>query len=441
MADIRNVSSGQLRQASDVNVEYVNITSLANKTVFNIKNQVITIQVYEDMFSPFITGSLIVKDSLDLINNLPFSGMEYLEMEIFTPTLDVELKDQGIISGKFYIYKITEREYIAEKNLVYQLHFISSEAVQDLSNYSSRAYEGKVSDIVAKLIKQTPGLESEKALVIEPTKNNTKFVSNYWSPIKCINYLLQQAVTTNGSSTYNFFENRAGFNFVSLDYLNDLKPYQEFVYGTTKDDVEKGGGSHRNITRDFKKVLELTVPTGFDYIDRIRSGTYASRMIVHDMTTKRYKTINYDYLKKFGEEKETRLNKFAITTNQVLAKVNATIMVDEVANQVFSGYGDVSTYKVQQDRVSRLKQAEANKVTIRVKGRTDYTVGMKINLTVYTPKPTRETDTPDDTIDKMHSGNYLISAINHVIDKENHECFMEIIKDSLIFDLTTGKTS
>ena len=56
-------------------------------------------------------------------------------------------------------------------------------------------------------------------------------------------------------------------------------------------------------------------------------------------------------------------------------------------------------------------------------------------------KPTRETDTTDDVIDKMHSGNYLISAINHVIDKENHECFMEIIKDSLIFDLTTGKTS
>ena len=441
MAENRDISSGELRQAGDVNVGYVRITSMANNTFFNIKNQVITIQVYEDMFSPFITGSLIIKDSLDLINNLPFSGMEYLEMEIFTPTIDLELKDQGIIKGKFYIYKITEREYIAEKNLVYQLHFISSEAVQDLSNYSSRAYEGKVSDIVAKLIKQTPGLESDKALVIEPTKNNTKFVSNYWSPIKCINYLLQQAVTTNGSSTYNFFENRAGFNFVSLDYLNDLKPYQEFVYGTTKDDVEKGGGSHRNITRDFKKVLELTVPTGFDYIDRIRSGTYASRMIVHDMTTKRYKTINYDYLKKFGEEKETRLNKFAITTNQVLAKVNATIMVDEVANQVFSGYGDVSTYKVQQDRVSRLKQAEANKVTIRVKGRTDYTVGMKINLTVYTPKPTRETDTPDDTIDKMHSGNYLISAINHVIDKENHECFMEIIKDSLIFDLTTGKTS
>lgn len=441
MAENRDISSGELRQAGDVNIGYVRITSMANNTYFNIKNQVITIQIYEDMFSPFMTGSLIIKDSLDLINALPFSGMEYLEMEVFTPTLDTELKDQAIIKGKFYIYKITEREYIAEKNLVYQLHFISSEAVQDLSNYSSRAFEGKISDIAAKLIKQTPGLESDKALVIEPTKNNTKFISNYWSPIKCINFLLQQAVTPNNSTTYNFFENRAGFNFVSLDYLNDMKPYQEFVYGTTKDDIESGGGSHRNLTRDYKKVLELSVPSGFDYIDRIRSGTYASRMIAHDMTTKRYKTINYDYLKKFGEEKETRLNKFPITTENVLAKVNATIMVDEIANQVFSGYGDVSNYKVQQDRVSRMKQAEANKVTITVKGRTDYTVGMKINLTVYTPKPTRETDTAEDTIDKVHSGNYLISAINHVIDKEKHECFMEIIKDSLIFDLNTGKTS
>jgi hypothetical protein len=441
MAENRDISSGELRNAGDVNIGYVRITSMANNTFFNIKNQVITIQVYEDMFSPFITGSIIIKDSLDLINALPFAGMEFLEMEIFTPTLDTELKEVGIISGKFYIYKITEREYIAEKSLVYQLHFISSEAVQDLNNYTSRAYEGKISDIVGNIITKTPGLDTDKRLVIEPTKNSTKFVSNYWSPIKCINYLQQQAVTPNNSTTYTFFENRTGFNFVSLDYLNDMKPYQEFIYGTTKDDVEKGGGSHRNITRDFKKVLELTVPTGFDYIDRTRSGTYASRMITHDMTTKRYITKNYDYLAKFSEGKETRLNKFPITTEYVVAKVNATIMRHEVANQVFSGYGDVSNYKVVQDRVSRMKQSEAMKLTIRVKGRTDYTVGMKINLTVYTPKPTRDADTPEDIVDKMHSGNYLIAAINHVIDKEQHECFMEIIKDSLIFDLGTGKTS
>jgi hypothetical protein len=441
MAENRNVSADSLRQAGDVNVGYVNITSLANNTFFNIKNQVITIQLYEDMFSPFTTGSLIVKDSLDLINALPFSGMEYLDIELFTPTLDVSLKKLGVIKGRFYIYKITEREYIAEKSLVYQLHFISVEAVADLNNYTSRAYEGKISDIVGKIIKDTPGLQSDKNLIIESTKNNTKFVSNYWSPVKNINYLLQQATNPNNSTTYTFFENRAGFNFVSLDYLNDFNPYQEFIYGTSHDDILKGGGSVRNIQRDYKKVLDLSVPTGFDYIDRLRSGTYASRMIVHDLTTKRYKTVNYDYLAKFNEGKETRLNKFPITSDTVVAKVNATIMSQEIANQVFSGYGDVSNYKTTQDRVSRMKQAESFKVSIKVKGRTDYTVGMKVKLTVYTPQPTGASDTPEQVLDKMHSGNYLISAINHVIDKESHECFMELIKDSLTFDLKTGKTS
>jgi hypothetical protein len=166
MATQRDISSDKLRQAGDVSIDYVNITSMANRTGFNIKNQVITIQIFEDLFSPFITGSLIIKDSLDLINKLPFAGMEFLDLRVFTPTIDKELKEAGIIQGRFYIYKITEREYIAEKSLVYQLHFISSEAVQDLNNQMSRAFEGKISDIAAKLIKETPGLETKKTLVL-----------------------------------------------------------------------------------------------------------------------------------------------------------------------------------------------------------------------------------------------------------------------------------
>jgi len=439
MATQRDISSDKLRQAGDVSIDYVNITSMANRTGFNIKNQVITIQIFEDLFSPFITGSLIIKDSLDLINKLPFAGMEFLDLRLFTPTIDKELKEAGIIKGRFYIYKITEREYIAGKSLVYQLHFISSEAVQDLNNQMSRAFEGKISDIAAKLIKETPGLETTKTLVLEPTKNNTKFVSNYWSPIKCINYLLQQATNPNNSTTYTFFENRNGLNFVSLDYLNDLPSVQSFVYGTSQDDVSKSGGSTRNIERDYKKVIEFSVPAGFDYIDRIRTGTYASRMIAHDLTTKRYKTINYDYLAKFTTGKETRLNKFPITTPDVVARVNATIIHNETANKVFDGYGDVSNFKMEQDRISRMKQAESFKVSIKVKGRSDYTVGQKVYLTAYTPAPTRSTDTTEEVIDTMHSGNYLIAAINHVVDREKHECYMELIKDSLIFDLKTGK--
>ena len=437
----QSTSSSKLHSAGDINIEYVKITSLANNTFFDIKNQVITIQVFEDMFSPFITGSLIIKDSLDLINNLPFAGMEYLDLSMFTPTLDISLREAGKIKGRFYIYKVSERENIAEKSLVYQLHFISEDAVADLNNKISKTFSGKISDIAKELVKKSPGLDSQKTLIVEETKNTTKFISNYWSPAKCINYILQQAINVNGSTTFCFFENRSGFNFISLDFLNDIEPRQKFTFGTSRDDVGKLGGSRRNIDRDYAKILELSVPSGFDYIDRVRTGTFASRLIVHDMTTKQYKTYNYDYLKKFNEGKETRLNKFPISTDTILARVNATILRDEVANQLFSKFGDVSNYKSIQDRISRMKQAEAFRLSVKVKGRTDYTVGQKVDITIFKEQPTSQSDTPQDTIDNMYSGNYLIAAINHVVDKEKHECYMELIKDTLRFDLKTGKTS
>jgi hypothetical protein len=441
MAENRDISSNELRVAGDISVEYVRITSIANNTFFDIKNQMVGLYIYEDMFSPFITGSIVVKDALDLVNSVPFSGMEVLDLKAFTPTLDKLHDDLGLIQGRFYIYKMTEREYSAEKQVVYQLHFISIEAMSDLNTKLSRPYEGKISDIIKKLIKEPPGFDSNKALILEETKNKTKFIANYWSPIRCVNFCLDQAQTPNNSNTYLFFENRAGFNFVSLDYLNDQDARQKFNYGTSTDDKGNDGGSRRNIDRDFSKILEMSVGVGFDYIDRIRAGTYSSRMITHDLTTKRYKTVNYDYLNKFTEGKETRLNKFPLTTEQVIARVNATIFRAETNNQVHNGFGDTSAVRSIQDRVSRMKQAEAFKITIKVKGRTDYTVGQKVYLNIPKPAPTGDADTPQETVDTMFSGNYLIAAINHNVDRETHECWMELIKDSLLFDLETGKVS
>ena len=90
-------SSKILRFAGDVSIDKALINN--PKGFFqDIAAQVINIQFYEDLFSPFITGSLIVKESLDLVNLFPFIGEEFLELEITTPALD-----GPAISGKYYI--------------------------------------------------------------------------------------------------------------------------------------------------------------------------------------------------------------------------------------------------------------------------------------------------------------------------------------------------
>ena len=74
------------------------------------------------------------------------------------------------------------------------------------------------------------------------------------------------------------------------------------------------------------------------------------------------------------------------------------------------------------------------KVNIEVLGRTDYTVGQVVEL--YIPKATQITKEDPDPRDMILSGNYLVSAISHVINRENHTCNIELIKNSVLVNLS-----
>ena len=66
-------SEQAVRFAGDVNISKIKIVTRSGLAQ-DITAQVINIQIFEDLFSPFITGSLILKESLDLINLFPFAG-------------------------------------------------------------------------------------------------------------------------------------------------------------------------------------------------------------------------------------------------------------------------------------------------------------------------------------------------------------------------------
>ena len=108
-------------------------------------------------------------------------------------------------------------------------------------------------------------------------------------------------------------------------------------------------------------------------------------------------------------------------------------------NANFSGYGDATNYKNLQDRISLMKLAEATKLEISVPGRSDYTVGQKVSVTLNKIQPTSASDDNQDLVDKMFSGFYIIAAINHYVTRERHECHMELIKDSLQLNIDGKK--
>lgn len=422
--------SKPIRFAGDVSIDKVKI--ITSKGFYqDISGQVITIQIYEDLFSPFITGSLIVKESLDLVNLFPFAGEEQVEIEISTPSLQ-----RGNISGRYYIYKLTDRELIGDRSVVYQLHFISVEAIVDLNKKVSKVFSGKISDIVNTFVTdKTYGLESTKKLYVEPTSNNVKYISNYWTPVQNIMHCVEHSANQNKIPNYVFFENRDGFYYMSLDSLYTADVYQNFVYDRyTRDDQNKGG-SIRNIQEDYKRITAISIPVGFDYIDRIRSGMLSSRIISYDLTKKTYTAKNYNMFQNFDKQKH--LNQNPISSDSSIFRANSLIINSPRDYGNFNGYGDVTNFKTAQQRVSLMKLAEANKLQITVPGRSDYTVGQKINVTLNKIEPFNKKE--EDITDKMFSGNYLISAINHYVDRNKHECHIELVKETLQYNLNGNK--
>lgn len=421
------LSSEKISKAGDVLIEKIQI--LTSQGFYqDISAQVIAVTIYEDIFSPFISGTLEVRDSLDLLNVFPLNGEEFLDLKVSTPTLE-----SGNIDSRFYIYKMSNRTMMGDRTAVYTLSFISQEAILDLNNKLSRSFEGKCSDIAKTVIHELiKDMKPYKPMVIEETSNSTKFISNFWSPVRCINDVSETAINTNGSASYLFFENRHGFNFVSLELLYNSSIYQTFIYDNYVRDTQTNSlQSIKNVEEDYKRIRNITVPVQYDYIDRARSGMYGSRLFTYDIMTKRVVNKSYDALKNHNTQKH--LNKFPLISDNARYKPESLMLNMTKYTGNFTGYGDVTNTGSIQNRISLLSHINSNKIELTIPGRMDYTVGLRVNLKLFKNEPNNKEDT--EILDEMLSGSYIISAISHYINRDRHECIIEVVKESLLLNL------
>jgi hypothetical protein len=74
------------------------------------------------------------------------------------------------------------------------------------------------------------------------------------------------------------------------------------------------------------------------------------------------------------------------------------------------------------------------KMNMTVPGRTDAEVGRLIYFEYPSLGAKEASDTESSVQDKLYSGYYLITAIHHKVNKNEHTMTMEVIKDSLYVD-------
>ena len=438
--------NNSVQSAHDVEINRLMLVSSTNQLI-DLIDFLVEINIYEDLFSNTLSGQIMISDSRGLIDKLPLVGDEYLFLKIKTPSFT------STIEKTFRIYKISDRVIVRDTNTqTYVLHFASIELFHDISLPLYLPFSGMIQDVVEDIYLNFISANREYEVesngsrlkeidritpmaILNEVENKVKYVSPGWTPFKNINWLASKSIPKNETAcSYLFWESNKCFYFGSVEYL--MKEGQERSIGTYTPTVsgiynEQGTLDHN---REKFIISDIRIVENLDQIKNHSNGYLSSSVIDVDVYNRRYDIISYDYTEDYQNQYHTSGD--GIKSIPLFMKEgirNPGYFQDfRVRNQaLYNNFNDNADQRMKDkypNRRSSLLELSNMKLHATIPGRTDIEVGGMLTLKY----PSGGVESKSDTnLDTMYSGNYLITAIRHNINRLRHTCHIEIIKDSL----------
>ena len=413
------------RRAGDVEFIQLKLYDVKKREVLNLINSFTDFTVFEDLFSPVTRGYVVVVESQNFISNLPLTGEELLIAEFKTPSLD---------SAKwvFYITGVSAREHSKKKN-AYVLELISLTGYQDLNQKVSKAFGGNSSEVAQKIYKESFGRE---LVDVDGSDNTIKFVSPFWSPLKCLSYTASRALLPNKDISVNpdymFYETQKGHKLKSLSNLMRSEPVAQLFFDETVARAKLNDGtSTRNVDIEYSMIRDLHFAESADFIKNNLFGVLNHKVFSFDLFTKKFDIKTYNYTNDFY--KTQHMGQFPIYSKNagMLASQAGLFTTRTIANEIFRGIKDNSD-DITAKRTALVGQQDMIKLDCKLHGRTDLEVGQIALLWLNNFQTSEEKDLNSVAFDKLYSGRYLIGAIAHRFTISSHEIHLQLIKDSLL---------
>jgi len=442
-----------LQKAGSVNVKELKLIS-SNDVIVKLNEFLVELNIYEDMFSQYLYGDIVLSDSRNLIDTLPIIGEEYLNVEFCTPTFD---EQNQIIRKTFRVFKLSNRNIVKDNNTqTFVLHFASVELFYDVLLPLYKSFEGNITEVAEQIfydyiannrniLLTNDDKEIKEAGEVTPltifnqSSNNVKFVAPGWTPFKCINWLASKAIPKEGySKNYLFFESNKGFYFGSLDFLfRDALENNNIVgvYSYGPNNLKQN--KDRDLLKEFFTASEVVMVDTTDHIKNYTNGYLANRLIFLDVYNKVYERVDYDYVEDYEKNYHTSgegKSAVPVFTRDSPRNFSTSVSFYPKNPKLFDNFTGNINEKMDQiygNRKSSLLGLTNIKLNITVPGRTDIEVGNLLYFKFPALGPTSDEDKNKENIDKNYSGYYLITAIHNRVTISEHIMMMEIVKDSL----------
>jgi hypothetical protein len=410
----------------------VNLTLLTSVSTFDLKNTMVEISYNEDIFSNFVTGYVYIVEASGFIETLAMNGTEYLRL-----TFSKYGNNSNQIDRIFRVYKVGNRKLqgtVYKES--YQIFFCSDELMLSEQYKISKRYKNSlISDNVRDILTNYLNVPSNKNGTIETTYGQYDFMIPLLKPFDAINFMTNYARPNpaNPGADMLFYEDKFGFNFRSLQTLMKQSPYYNYTYKPKNIDS-------RDLNTNVYNVLTYEILDSFDTLNGITSGTFANQLISVNPLTRQRKVTNFDY--GVYQQNAKNLNPYPIIDNSVNRKGDGLNQTPQaMLKLIFSNYDSKSSSYIAgvpgaagndiyaetyiPYRTAQLGLANYTRIRLSVPGDANLTIGRILTFNLMTRQPNST------NLDKYYSGNYLITAVRHMIDLTEFKTILEITKESV----------
>ena len=416
------------------------ITKLGNVNIAGVYQE---INIYDSVFMPCIRGEILIQDAIGLSSKLLLDGSEYLSMEI----LKGEESGPTTFKKTFRIYKQSNRENINQNSEIYILHFASEEMIFSEQKKVNQSFNGTYTDIVNVILKKYLGVTSKKLGLIEDSKGLHTVIIPNLSPFDTMDWLSKRAVDSDSLPNFLFFENKYGYNFVSLTELIKREPIMNINFEPKNLSVSGG--------QEFYGAREAKIINSTNYIESIKNGVYSGKFIGIDLLTRQVIINQIDFNQTYNKTK-VHLNKYPnFTTASNRDGKDAAHMFDSKVSlyafattrkdtswvkqndaQTGTNIDDTHAYVFQ--RAPILANLLQTTIHLNIPGNFGVTSGAIINLKM--PIKSGKTEVGEG-LDQTLTGKYIVTATRHVIKGDMHETVIEVATDSTNKPLVRQQTT
>lgn len=425
-------------------LDTLQIYSSSGKIV-DVYSSMLELNIFEDIYTPSMSGELVINDSNDLPSALPMLGFEFLRIVFTKP-------GNNPIEKVFRIYKIdgVETNFSNQANQNYIVKFCSEESILSLGSVISKSYKGKsvkdiVSDILTGYLKVNKTKLSQELL--QSTAGTYDIIVPFMKPFEAINWVVSRS-----NPPCIFYENKKGYNLKRISSLFTQNPVAFYSYAPQNADLVGPDGLYKNrndgeeIKVDIFNMIGFKFYSLFDVMDGLRRGMFASSLGTIDVVRQKSENYLFEYNDYFNKTKHIDSNRksygafennFEDRTKRTISQMYPAVRKLYPTNKDHNTDLNIAQFQpnIKQNlveewmlqRMSQMQQLEYFRVKFLAPGNATINAGDVIDFAM--PRIISKDGTITNYEHPYHSGRYLITSIRHKINLTSYEMIMEGVKD------------